>query len=207
MEKKYDNEMEGFVEDIAEEYGYNSGNPDGYSREGHHNNALSKGTLAMWGAGILIISIFIAIFFGNRSDVTKEDLTALNARLEEIDAKLSALEKNGTRLDNLYSRSESLKQSVASMERSLESVKKQVAGLSAKAAVRQTKSKGKTKTPKTTSAKKGKGLYHTVKKGDTLFSIADKYDLTLDELLKMNKLKKGHMLKIGQKILVVPIKK
>ena len=93
------------------------------------------------------------------------------------------------------------------MERSLESVKKQVAGLSAKAAVHQTKSKGETKAVKTPSTKKGRGLYHTVKKGNTLFSIADKYDLTLDELLKINKLKKGHVLKIGQKLLVVPVKK
>jgi LysM repeat protein len=207
MEKEYDNEMEGFVEDIAEEYGYNSGNPDSYSRGPSQDNSPSKGLLAMWGAGILIISIFITIFFGNRSEVTKEDLTALSARFEEIEVKLSDLEKNGNRLDNLNARSESLKQTIASMERSLESVKKQVAGLSAKATVRQSKSKAKEKTLKTPSTKKGRGLYHTVKKGETLFSIADKYDLTLAELLKINKLKKGDVLKIGQKLLVVPVKR
>ncbi|MFC1883205.1 LysM peptidoglycan-binding domain-containing protein [Thermodesulfobacteriota bacterium] len=200
MEKEYDKDMEGFVEDIAEEYGYNSGNPNGQL-----NHTPTKGTLAIWGAAILIISFFITIFFGNRSEVTKEDLTALNARIEEIDVKLSALEKNGTRLDNLYSRSESLKQTVASIERSMESVKKQVAGLSAKAAVRQTKSKGKTKAVKTPSTKKGKGLYHTVKKGETLFGIADKYDLTINEIRSINKLK-GDTLKVGQKLLVVPVK-
>lgn len=206
MEKDYDNEMEGFVEDIAEEYGYDSGNPDGYSRGPNHDNAPSKGLLAMWGAGILIISIFISIFFGNRSEVTKEDLTALNARLEKIEVQLSGLENNAKRLENLDTRSESLKRSITSIERSMESMKKQVAGLSAKAAVHQTKSKGKAKAVKTPSTKKGKGLYHTVKKGETLFGIADKYDLNVNELRKINKLK-GDALKVGQKLLVVPIKK
>jgi LysM repeat protein/3D (Asp-Asp-Asp) domain-containing protein len=41
---------------------------------------------------------------------------------------------------------------------------------------------------------------HIVKQGDTLSSIANIYDLKLDELIKFNKFNKDHILKIGEKI-------
>ena len=44
---------------------------------------------------------------------------------------------------------------------------------------------------------------HTVQKGDTLYSIAKRYDLTVEQLQKMNNLK-GTNIGIGQKLLVNP---
>ncbi len=49
--------------------------------------------------------------------------------------------------------------------------------------------------------KKSKTQYHTVKKGETLASIADKYDCTVTELKKWNGLKKD-VIEIGQKLQV-----
>jgi len=45
-------------------------------------------------------------------------------------------------------------------------------------------------------------LVHSVARGENLSSIADKYEVTLEELLAWNKLKKGATLSIGQEILV-----
>lgn len=50
-------------------------------------------------------------------------------------------------------------------------------------------------TNKTTGAK-----YHTVKKGETLSSIAKKHKTTVDKLMKLNKLKNKNTLKPGQKL-------
>lgn len=47
-----------------------------------------------------------------------------------------------------------------------------------------------------------KGVYYVVQSGDTLYSIAQEYDSTVKELMKMNKMKKGRSLKVGAKILV-----
>jgi membrane-bound lytic murein transglycosylase D len=44
--------------------------------------------------------------------------------------------------------------------------------------------------------------YHIVREGDTLFSIAKKYELSLDELLASNKLEKGAAISINQKLYV-----
>jgi len=48
---------------------------------------------------------------------------------------------------------------------------------------------------------KSKTTYHTVKKGETLAKIADKYDVTIADLKKWNKLK-SDTIEVGQKLVV-----
>lgn len=50
--------------------------------------------------------------------------------------------------------------------------------------------------------KKAKVLYHTIRKGDTLYSIAKKYGTTVDKLCTMNKMKSTDILDLGRKIKV-----
>lgn len=54
---------------------------------------------------------------------------------------------------------------------------------------------------KDTSGNDDLGIYYVVKNGDTLYGIANKYGLSVDELKSMNKLKSNN-LSIGQKLLV-----
>jgi LysM repeat protein len=58
--------------------------------------------------------------------------------------------------------------------------------------------------PSTTSSKTG-GVgvkYHTVKKGDTVYSLAKKYGTTAAKLMKWNGLKSAKALKVGKKLKV-----
>lgn len=60
----------------------------------------------------------------------------------------------------------------------------------------------KTTPQKTTPAPNGKGKYHTVRNGDTLWDIANAYDgLTVSKLKSLNSLK-SNSLKVGQKLRV-----
>jgi membrane-bound lytic murein transglycosylase D len=43
-------------------------------------------------------------------------------------------------------------------------------------------------------------LYYTVKTGETLYSIANKYEVSVDEILRLNKFEKGTGINIGDKI-------
>ena len=63
---------------------------------------------------------------------------------------------------------------------------------------------GKQQKTRVSAPSKSKGRYHTVRRGDTLYSISKKYSVTIDDLLKRNKMKKGQELKIGQKVLLPP---
>lgn len=59
--------------------------------------------------------------------------------------------------------------------------------------------------PGTTGTGKTGGVgvkYHTVKKGDTVYSLAKKYGTTSAKLLKWNGLKSAKALKVGQKLKV-----
>ena len=56
-------------------------------------------------------------------------------------------------------------------------------------------------TKKTTNKKTSKTIYHKVRKGDTLSSIADKYNVSISDLKKWNKLKSSDIM-IGQKLKV-----
>lgn len=47
-----------------------------------------------------------------------------------------------------------------------------------------------------------KGVYYVVQPGDSLYSIAQEYDSTVSELRKMNKIKRGRVLKVGARLLV-----
>jgi membrane-bound lytic murein transglycosylase D len=47
-----------------------------------------------------------------------------------------------------------------------------------------------------------RGVYYVVQPGDSLYSIAQEYDSSVKELKKMNKIKRGRLLKVGAKILV-----
>lgn len=48
-------------------------------------------------------------------------------------------------------------------------------------------------------------IYHTVKTGDTLWNIAQRYRLTTDQLIKLNKISNGNQLRKGEK-LKIPMK-
>ncbi len=52
------------------------------------------------------------------------------------------------------------------------------------------------------TARDANGKYHTVKRGDSLWLIARKYNLQLKKLLRLNKLKKNSVLQLGQQLLI-----
>lgn len=56
----------------------------------------------------------------------------------------------------------------------------------------------KTVSTGTTAARK----YHTIRKGDTLFSISKKYGTTVDKICKLNNIRKSSVLKVGNRLMV-----
>jgi len=64
------------------------------------------------------------------------------------------------------------------------------------------KKKEKTEKLAKEKIKKAKVLNHTVRKGDTLYSIAKKYDTSVDKICKLNKMKSTDILDLGRKLKV-----
>ncbi|MBF0468816.1 MAG: LysM peptidoglycan-binding domain-containing protein [Desulfamplus sp.] len=64
------------------------------------------------------------------------------------------------------------------------------------------KSEAASKTSTQTRQQKTATVHHTVAKGDTLYNIGKKYDVTVDELRKMNNMTMQDAIIIGQRIIV-----
>ncbi len=62
-------------------------------------------------------------------------------------------------------------------------------------------SKKSNKTTSTTTSKPKQAITHTVKKGETLYRISKLYDVTVDQLKKLNKLE-SNSINIGQKLII-----
>jgi LysM repeat protein len=60
------------------------------------------------------------------------------------------------------------------------------------------------KAPPTASKSAPKIIYHTVVKGDTLYSVGRHYGLKVDQLLKINHLPTDTIIKPGQRLRVTP---
>ena len=54
----------------------------------------------------------------------------------------------------------------------------------------------------TTNPQSATNKYHTIKSGDTLWALAQKYSTTVDNLKKWNKLYNGKTIYIGMKLIV-----
>ena len=47
-----------------------------------------------------------------------------------------------------------------------------------------------------------KKLVYTVRRGDTLFTVAQRYKVRMSQLMKWNNIKRGHVLKVGEKLVI-----
>lgn len=147
--------------------------------------------------GIFIILIFVIalIYFIGRI-TSKTGTNILNTRIDLMEQKMIGFEKQiediQTKISSL-SPDQSLIQRIDTIEQRLQLLEKQ------KSSSPEIKQKPQPISKAQTSTKK---RFHTVEKGETLYKIAKKYNLSVDELIRINGLSKDKPVKIGQKLLV-----
>ena len=128
---------------------------------------------------------------------SKEKPTSLSyaenaKRIERIEASLSI------KYETLANRINKLERSIDRLSRKLDSYKKKSSSIVKKPSVKTSKKK---ETKKTVSKKK-QSIFHTVKKGDTLYSLSKKYGISIKQLEKINHLPKNANIYPGDNLLV-----
>ncbi|MBW2345366.1 MAG: LysM peptidoglycan-binding domain-containing protein [Deltaproteobacteria bacterium] len=213
MDRKPNSEMEDIMEGMADDLA--STREDENQRNGRTLQDFKPQIriLVPWGAGILILSVIVALFFGSGGKASTEDLAAIETnidllgqrltQLEDLENKLTQLDKQGKSLQKFIARTDRSGRSQAKrldkLTKSIDALQKKMAALAAKAKAPRTIKK------KQTSALKGS--YHKVNAGESLYRIAQKYGITVDELLRLNNLNKNQAIYPGQKLLVAPASK
>jgi LysM repeat protein len=155
--------------------------------------------------GLFILLIALGSLYGCGNDNSKNDTVALKVKIHQLEERLNTLESAAEQRLDLQNQVNELQQRVMQLDAAIKSAKvempaRQQAESAGKkeAEAKPAQPAAEKKTPKQTAKKR----YHTVQSGDTLYSIARKNDLTVDELVRLNDLKKNQIIRPGQKLVV-----
>ncbi len=164
----------------------------GYTPKGEKNQRSTKsidpkpgpGFLIPAGIVILLLIAIIAFFFTNRTDNSKEDLAAIQSGLNRLEERLAHLDGLEERVVRLETEGKKLLQSVHDIT------------------ARNAKTYKEKPSPPKKKPSPIKKRYHTVRAGDSLYSIAKKYGISTDKLCRLNRITPKKPLQPGQKLLV-----
>lgn len=168
------------------------------------------------GGVVILVVLLIWLIFGSGSNSSVQQINALAAKVKTLEDRLSSLEPlagaAGTaaqqektiaeltrRIDNLE----------AVLTKEIDSLSKRLVALTPQKTAAAPPAK---KAAETTPAKPAagttpaKGTTHVVQAGENLYRISLRYNLKLEELLRLNNLKPGASIYPGQKLLVSPQK-
>ena len=167
-------------------------------RNRNANDSGSPGkSLLVWGFIAIILVLLIVLLFRGGDKAVTEDLNALKTRMEQMEKKASALEGAAKRIDVVDGQVKGLQQSLTKVEGTQRSLAERIDKLAQKAE--------KPSTPQAAQKKPSpQAKLHEVQPGETVFSIAKKYNLSAEQFLKLNKMTKKDTLQAGQKVVVAP---
>jgi LysM repeat protein len=171
----------------------------------------SKGhSLVVWGLGIIIVIILLAVFFRGSRTTGSKDLEIMRGRIEHLEARVLRLEsfnKKATAIENGFS---ALEETVSKLQASNRTLEQKVSDLTQKTeSVSTTKASAPAKLQasppqKSPPPQQSKAQYHEVSRGETLFRISKKYGITVNQLRQLNNLTQNQAIYPGQKLLVKP---
>ena len=174
-----------------------------------------------WGIGIAVIIVLLfsvlSVFDKPVGETRIADLEQRLALLEEKLDKVDGVDEKVTRIweqaksfetfKSRFDRSEaSMSLRMDHLAMSLDALQKKTNETTQKLSEVEKKATAAAPPPRLSAAKKATKApsTHTVAAGETLYSISKRYNLTLEELQSMNKLPKGAVIHVGQKLVVTP---
>jgi LysM repeat protein len=142
---------------------------------------------------ILVIIIFAGGLFGCSDEKVSKDVSSIKSRLEKIEDRLANIEKSAKKVGLLESEFQKLQQTMEAWERAITA---RLAPVSKK------KTGSRTKAAATRKKKEGQRKTYVVIRGDSLFQIAQKHHMTVDQLCQLNKITTKTVVHPGDKLVV-----
>jgi hypothetical protein len=210
MNEELNSEMRRFGEEMKESLGYPQ--KDNATRRHRASlDSLARGTTLILGAAcIILVAILIALFTRGGSEISTEDLTALQDKQDTLEKKLTRLEQEAVKATDFTKREAKLEGSVREVERSVEFLAIRIDRLAERYSMAE---KGPASAPEEAKSllpiqrkplSYGKNTYHVVRPGDTLYEIARLYGSSVEELCRLNNISPNRVIRSGEKLLVAP---
>lgn len=169
-----------------------------------------------------VAALLILLMSNKGGSVTTDQVVALEGRIRQLEERLDKYEAIDEKVTRIWEQAKSFEKFKDRFDRteasmslrmdhltmSLETLQKQLSKAKpSEAKPSEAKSEEQDKTvPPAEEAPAQKGAaelqYHTVAKGDTFYSISRQYNLSVETLLKINRLEKNSVLQVGQKLIV-----
>jgi len=169
-----------------------------------------QGKILIGGAGILFLIILIVLFSGRGDKLSPEDLPSIQFGLNQFEQRITRLEGIYDKIVFLEKQGEELQESLAETGKSarflalrLDKLTQNVDRLQKIVAPLPAKTEG----PLTIQRKAFplvKGRYHEVRRGDSLYRIAQQYGTSVGELCRLNNMTPNQVIYPGQRLLVAP---
>jgi hypothetical protein len=186
-------------EEFDDESEYSSWQKDRRQDFGSNTSKRSLKPYLFLGAGLIVLVVLLILFFPtSRSSQSANQLKMLEGRVKNIEDRLFALEGIEKRLaqgEEKVSRVDGLEKKLAHMEQQIADLTKMTERAPAPKAQ-------KTAKPEQAAQMAPEGRYHQVRAGETLYSIARRYGLKVDELRQLNKLSPDVVIHPGDKLVV-----
>ena len=195
MDPEFEIEPEDLKEDIIEDY-------EPFEREMRKRHDNSPGEIYQnWyfivPIGLLVI-ILIVLFFRSGKNIPDKQLGPLISGMEDIKKDMTDLED---RIKKVQQSVAELEKSKAAVSRGMDKLNNRVERL-AKGISSASEKIQELSAAKRVSDSGVKKRYYEVRRGDTLFGIAKKVNISLDKLCRLNGLNKAGNIIPGQKLLV-----
>jgi len=209
MNRDADDELHDPME-VSEELGYPPEMEDNWRRSNSERRPMSKGLFMFTGAmGVLLVVIlFMLIFGGEKSGKADERISALQARVDQMEKSLAGMADLETRLAQVEKQAGLAQQSMAGVERqfsveegTIEELAPKGQALKKKESAPAAQAGSQKKEPVKAAAQTAEKT-HVVKAGETLYQIGKRYGLSVDALRRLNGLKPGQAIHPGQKLVV-----
>jgi LysM repeat protein len=220
--------------EIADELGYTrKDKKDKSSRPRHISRVLRPygRILILGGAGVLLAVVLLTLYSGGRNKRPPDNVTASDhATLGQLEQRIAGLEGIVKKIELLETRNRELQKSVADMNQAEKLLSRRFDQLSQVVNELQKSMTARSAPVEAPSSEQGepiatseksfypetpstitrmpfslpKSRYHEVRPGDTLYSIAQHYNLTVDELCRLNDMTPRQVIHPGQELLVAP---
>ena len=144
------------------------------------------------------IVVFVLFFSSCGKEEENDKINSVLVRLDQIEKKQLKYTEIIAQLETLFKH---LEESDTNLKTEVEKINKQV-GILQKEFSNNTKEPMKKGTVEKEKTSKVKRSYYEVQEGDSLYGIANKYGLSVEELCSMNNISKRKIIRPGQKIII-----
>ena len=168
----------------------------------------SRKSMVMVGAIVLVVVLAVLFFMAQGEKKSPEvDLQPLLKKIGLLEERMLKLESKGKEApqvqEKLDSLTRNLNERLSHLEKEINQIKEEAASAKKKPEVSQPAAPPPAPSAKS-PAKPGTTRVHTVAPGENLYRIALRYNLSVEELRRLNNMRPDQSLQVGQKLTVGP---